>query len=697
MSYDIGPRIGIDGEKEFRAAITQINTNLKTLDTEMAAVTSQYDKNDKSQEALTAKNQVLTKQIEEQTLKLQKLQEGLNASNEKYGESDKVTQGWQQALNKATADLNNMERELKNNVSAMDNSGDAVKELGKDLDNAGEKALSFGDVLKANLLSNIIIDGVKALGNAFKSMAEAALESADSIQKMADQTGMSAEQIQEWQYVGDAVGTSIETITGAQRKLTKSMSEAADGSKSYKEAFKALGISVVDGNGNLRDAKVVMEEALTALGKIENETQRDAVAMDIFGKSAADLNPLIKAGADEINRLGQQARDTGAIMSNETVANLDNFGDTVDQIKQSVKATAGTILSELIPSLQPVIDAIKNIDTKKIVDGLKWIIDNSGTLVAGLTAMGVAFGVFQVAGIIDGVVKSIKAFRLANEGATLAQWALNAAMSANPIGIVIALIAGLAAGIVVLWNKNEDFRKAVIGAWNELKQTGIDVFERIKKFFIEDIPKAFNTVIDFLKNNWKEILLFITNPIAGAIAFLYKLNPQFKEWVDGVWKNIVDTFKSIGDVNWIELGSNIIKGIAQGVANAAKGLASSVANAAKEALNAAKDFLGIHSPSRVMRDEVGMMIGAGMALGISDSAKKVSAAMQGLNNQIVDGQLNYGVNSNVDSRGAAGGTTSSGDIILQTTLNVDGKPFTTTVNKYQFKDNQAVTRLEGVA
>ena len=105
MAYDIGPKIGIEGEKQFRQAIQQINTNLRTLSTEMMVVTSMYDKNDKSTEALTEKNKVLNKQIEEQKKKLDELKKGLEISKEKYGENDKVTQGWQQAVNKATAEL----------------------------------------------------------------------------------------------------------------------------------------------------------------------------------------------------------------------------------------------------------------------------------------------------------------------------------------------------------------------------------------------------------------------------------------------------------------------------------------------------------------------------------------------------------------------------------------------------------------
>lgn len=141
MAYDIGPKIGIEGEKAFRQAINDINTNMRTLKTEMQAVSSQFDKNEKSQESYTAKNEVLNKQIEEQKKKLEELTKGLQMSADKYGENDKVTQGWQQAVNKATAELNDMERELDGNTKAMD-------ELGNETEKTGSRFEKFGGILK---------------------------------------------------------------------------------------------------------------------------------------------------------------------------------------------------------------------------------------------------------------------------------------------------------------------------------------------------------------------------------------------------------------------------------------------------------------------------------------------------------------------------------------------------------------------
>lgn len=139
MAFDIGPKIGIDGEAEFRQAIQGINTTMKTLGSEMAVVTSEFGKNERSAESLTARNEVLTKQIDTQRDKLSMLSDGLAAATAKYGENDTKTQQWQQQVNKATAELNNMERELKTNTNELNNNSETVENAGSKWEGFSEK------------------------------------------------------------------------------------------------------------------------------------------------------------------------------------------------------------------------------------------------------------------------------------------------------------------------------------------------------------------------------------------------------------------------------------------------------------------------------------------------------------------------------------------------------------------------------
>ena len=140
MAYDIGPKIGIDGEAEFRKSLQAINQQLRTLGSEMKAVTSSFLEGDESQEALAAQTDVLNRQIDAQRQKLSQLQKGLEASAQKYGENDTRTLKWAQAVHEATADLNQMQAKLAKKEGGLDGLADATEEAGAAAEAAGENS-----------------------------------------------------------------------------------------------------------------------------------------------------------------------------------------------------------------------------------------------------------------------------------------------------------------------------------------------------------------------------------------------------------------------------------------------------------------------------------------------------------------------------------------------------------------------------
>ena len=180
---------------------------------------------------------------------------------------------------------------------------------------------------KASVASAVVIAGVGAI-------AVSAMDSADKLVKLSDETGLSLESLQELGYVGGQVGVELDTIAGAQAKLTKSMVSARGGTGAQADAFRALKVDAIDPTtGALRDAKVVMMEAFGALGNVGDETERDALSMAIFGKSAMDLNPIIKLGANGLAEMTQKAHETGSVMSDEAVKSLDDFGDSTEALR----------------------------------------------------------------------------------------------------------------------------------------------------------------------------------------------------------------------------------------------------------------------------------------------------------------------------------------------------------------------------
>jgi len=233
MAYDIGPKVGIEGEAEFKKAIADINRSLKTMGTEMKAVTSAYERNDKSAENLTAQNGVLNKQIDAQKNKLNELKAMLEKSRTAYGENDAQTQKYQQAVNLATAGLNKMERELKNNEAALDDAGKAA-------DDSGARFEKLGGVMKASAVAIGAV--VVAAGAAAAKLGKEVISAFGDYEQLVGGVDTlfkdSSSNLQE--YAANAYKTAglsandyMETVTGFSASLIQSLGGDTEAAVSY--------------------------------------------------------------------------------------------------------------------------------------------------------------------------------------------------------------------------------------------------------------------------------------------------------------------------------------------------------------------------------------------------------------------------------------------------------------------------------
>ncbi len=487
MAYDIGPKIGIEGEKEFRDGIKAINETVKTLGTEMKAVTSQYDKNDQSVEALTAKNEVLNKQIEAQKQKLAELAKGLDASTQKYGESNEITQGWQRSVNEATAKLNTMERELKQNTETMKAGGKEVTD--------------FGDKIKANLTSAAVIAGVVALGKAVKDVAQGTAELAkgsatyaDDILTLSAQTGVATDTLQELKYMEELTDVATEDVTKSMAKNIKSMYNAQKGTKDYADAYKKLKVDAIDPTtGALRDSETVYWEVIDALGAMENETEADAIAMLLFGRSAQELNPLIAIGSQGIKEYAKEAQNMGAVLSDDVLSSLGAADDKLQRANQTMEIAKRKIGAELAPiwanGVSKMAAKVSDMDDELadlagngmdlVIGGLEFILDNYKPIIAGLTGIGAGFAAYKVGGAAVALAASAQSlFAAKTATATGAVVAQNAAMAASPVGLIAAGIGILAGGMTLLalnaksaTNEYSEFNEKAEQSLNSIKSS----------------------------------------------------------------------------------------------------------------------------------------------------------------------------------------------------------------------------------
>ena len=381
----ISTTIKLDGEAEFKKQMSSVNSELKTLSSELKLSESEFKGQANSVDALTAKDKVLTQQIDQQKEKVKALEQAVKDASEAYGESDKRTDGYRQQLNSAKIALNNLNDDLKTNKNHLDeakNSSDkcahSIDEYGKEVKDAGDKTLSFGDIVKANLTSQAIIGGVKALANAagsaareFKDIVLAASDYGSEINDTSAKTGMATGSLQQWRYAAKLCGVESDKLTSIMVKQQKSFSDANEGSKTASAAYQRLGIDIKK-VGNSSDAfDLVMEK----LAGMKDETTRNALANDIFGKSYADLSPLLANGADGMDELKQKAQDLGIVMSDKAIKAADDFGDSLDTLKMAFGGLKNNLSGEFLPAITQVMDGMTQVMTGDTDAGIKAIKD----------------------------------------------------------------------------------------------------------------------------------------------------------------------------------------------------------------------------------------------------------------------------------------------------------------------------------
>lgn len=443
----VGVKFALSGEAEYKKALTQINSGLNVLNSEMKLVSAQFADNADSVEALTAKQDVLTRQISSQQEKIETLRAALQQSADAYGESDTRTMKWQTSLNNAEADLaklnnalNKNETELQAAAEAAKKEADAVDEVSDELNDtttasgktgtaldklksiftaSASESRGFGDVL-GNVSGKLGIDlpdGAQTALNGLGSFNSAAVAAAggvavlvaaivkaekalidmtktsaayaDEILTLSAQTGLGTTELQEFSYATELLDVSLDTLQGSLTKLTNNMQTAAStGTGDAYTAFTELGIAITNVDGSLRSAEDVFYDTIDALGQVENATERDALSMDIFGKSAQDLNPLIIQGSEALDAYAQEAKDLGYVMDTDMLSALGAVDDAQQRLLKTQEAVSNQISAEYAPYMEEALgdtaDFISKIGTAFRDSG---IVSSFGSILTSVTSI----------------------------------------------------------------------------------------------------------------------------------------------------------------------------------------------------------------------------------------------------------------------------------------------------------------------
>lgn len=496
-------------------ALRKVKDETKSLDSELKQVNHALKLDPKNVDLLAQKQDLLKKKIKLTTQSLDEMKRaqkemessGIDKNSEQYRKLQREISNTEQELKKMNGDL----KETETAGSKLGRVGAAFQQIGGKITAAGKAFAPFSAAATA------------ALG-AMIGVAGKAAASADDLVTLSKQTGISTDQLQLYAAAADLVDVSVETMAKSQSRLKKTMLTASEGG-AVAEYFDQIGVSVTDANGNLRDSNDVFMETIAALGNMENETERDAIAMQIFGKSASELNPLIEDAGKTYSEVSQMLSEHGlSPLSEEELQKANEFQDSLDTIKLIFQQLILQVGTKVAGVLQPILDKVVD----KVTAFAEWL--------SGVDP--------QIIAIVLGITAAVAAITPVLMAVGTALSAVGAAMSflaANPVVLIIGAIVALVAAIVLL-----------IKNWDAVKAKALEVWERIKEIFsgvadwfrekfeaaYEAIKGVFSSVAEFFGGIWESIKSRFTDL---AVAVGSAISGAVRSGINGVISMIENT------------------------------------------------------------------------------------------------------------------------------------------------------------
>ena len=414
-------------------ALKDVEKRLKTTQTELNDVNRLLKLDPKNTELLAQKQKLLTSAVEDTKKKLEEEQEALKQLVAKSDGSDAAVRQ-QDALKReieaTTQSLKQYQTELKAMPSSLKNLADKTGEL-------AEKTRGLSAAAAAGLTGLV-------------GLAVKAGQTADDLNTLAKQTGFTTDELQKMQYASDRIDVSMETITGAAAKMTKQIA-------SGNSAFAELGVSLTDASGNTRNVTDIFYETIEALSKVENETDRDTLAMSLFGKSANELAGIIDDGGEALRAFGQEAENAGLILSQDALDNANQFNDAIDQLKAKAQAafleSGATLAENFLPAMEKLVEI-----GGKVLEFIANMDSDTLTLITSVMAFGAVLspvlsavsGGLKLFNEVNAAMKVAHAVELPSLISGITTGAATAVASLSTILPVLAAIAAAAVGVIAL-------------------------------------------------------------------------------------------------------------------------------------------------------------------------------------------------------------------------------------------------------
>lgn len=753
--------------QDLAAALDKANTEFGEGSAEAAKASTEYS------------NQAIT---------VEKLKTQYNNAQADVNKFSRELEDNQANLNKNNRTLDESERSLDGLARALDESGAAAQDAGRGYDDAESSADSFGNA--ADRASEISVKSAAVMGaafataqklissavNAVKSAVGDAVSRYDTLNqfpKIMQRMGYSADEAEaSVKKLSDGVQglpTTLDDIVASTKQFevaTGTLGKATDTAISMNNAFIASGSSAADasrgmeqyrqmlanGTVDAQSWKSVNESMTYAMQEVANSfgyastvvggdfysaIKRGEVTMSEVNARIIELNDGV-GGFAEVAQTASGGIATAwdnmklkvvqgiegmltsiqGMLSDSRLPSIEEMLQTIGVKIKDAFSAAGKVIAPIVPLVANIVNTI--IDHGDIVIGV----------IAGIAA---GFAGWKIGSIVSAIVTSMQSLTAGLGGAATAQRGLNTAMSANPIGLIISLIAMLVTGIVYLWNTNEDFRNSVIAIWEGIKSVVSTVVDALVTFFTVTLPNAFKAVIQWFKDIpatlveffstlperigffLGEVLAFFANLgadlvnwvrtevpkiIDNIINFFKELPGKIWDWLketvvkvvqwgtdmrnkakdaaSGLVRNVVDTIKNLPQ-RMLELGKNIVKGIWDGINNMVGWIKDKISGFANSVLAGFQKAFKTHSPSRLFEDEIGENLALGIGVGFIGAMpgviKDMLRSAGGLTNtiaQVIPEMQGLEVASRIEPMSKSGGAGTTVSPVFHITIHADG-------------------------
>ena len=512
-------------------ALRTINNETRNLDKELKQVDKALKFNPQSVELWKQKQQLLTQKVNETKEKLDLLK-----NEQKRMDAEGV--------DKNSEEYRKLQREIIVTGNQVKTFEGQLRKIGNvNLRAASEQVRNVGD--KLTTAGRAMSGFSKAAAVVVATMAALTVKSgkwADDLNTMSKVYSIDTKELQLYGAAAKLVDVDVETIAKSHTKLTKAMNSASSGTGASADAFKALGVEVTNADGSLRDTDAVWQDTIKALGQVENETERDALAMQLMGKSAQELNPLIEDGGETYKEVSDTLKKYGLdFIDQETLDNANDFNDSLDLIKTigltAFQEVGTTLASTLAPVLEKVVDLVGQLagwftklspQTQTIIGIIASVIAVAAPLLLGLGK--VAFAISSIMSLVATIGPALGAL-------------------AGPVGIVIAIIAALVAVGVLLY-KN----------WDKIKAKALEIKDAIVQKFTE-IKEKVSTIFEAIKSVAQTVWNGIKTVISAAIRLIYALTIGRVKLMLTVIRTVFNAIKTVARTVWNGIKTAIINPI----------------------------------------------------------------------------------------------------------------------------------------